>query len=102
MTRGGRVLGVGEPLVIEVVQQAHQTPRVLILTHFLGHCTHGDLDGIHVLSKSIRGGVLVHQSEGTIAAPGHGRFSSPSGCGYPAESATRLARSPSRLISKAY
>ena len=72
MLLGGGVGGVGKALVVEVVQQAHQAPGLRIFARPLGHGTHGDLDGVHVLPEGIGGGVLVHQGQGAVAGPGHG------------------------------
>src|SRR5438034_409440 len=50
MTLGGRVLGVGEFLVVEVVQQADETPRLGILTEYGGISPHRGLYREHVLA----------------------------------------------------
>src|SRR2546422_328097 len=64
MTIGGRVLGVGEFLVVEVVQQADETPRLGILAEFGGISPHRGLDREHVLAQRGRLRVLVHEGQG--------------------------------------
>jgi hypothetical protein len=51
MTLGGRVLGIGEFFVIEVVQETDETPRLGILAQSGGVGAHRGLDREHVLAQ---------------------------------------------------
>ena len=70
----GRVSGVGEPLVVEVVHQSHQPPGLDVLPRALGHRPHGEFDRVHVLPERVGGGVLVDERQGAIAIEGHRRL----------------------------
>jgi hypothetical protein len=71
MLIGCGMLRVGEALVVEVVQEAHEPPIVRVLAVSNGKCPHGYLDGIHVPAKRLGLGVLVNKGEGLVAGHGH-------------------------------
>ena len=100
MLLGGRMRRVGKSLVVEVVQQADEPPGLGIFALALGHGPHRDLDGIHVFPQRVGCGVLVHESEGAVSRE-HRGLSRSYCCAYPAVSGTRVATSPSSVISKA-
>ena len=67
MLGGRRPLLVGKSLVVEVVQQADDSPRLLVRALLPGHRAHGDLDGVHVSPEGLGSGVLVNEGEGGLA-----------------------------------
>lgn len=62
-----RVLCVREFLVVKVVEQTDEPPRLRVLTELGGVSPHGSLDREHVLAQRSRLGVLVHQRQGFLA-----------------------------------
>src|SRR5690606_10940045 len=68
----GGVGGIGEALVVEVVDQAHEAPAVGGLAGPVGHGPHRQLDGIHVPAQRLGGGVLVDEGEGGGASERQG------------------------------
>ena len=71
MLLAGRVGGVGKPLVVEVMEQTDQPPRLCVLARARRHGAHRELDRVHVLSQRVGGGILVQQGEGATAVEGH-------------------------------
>ena len=59
--------GVGKALIVEVVQQADDAPRLRVFAELGGVGAHRRLDGQHVLAQRRRLGVLLHQGEGVGA-----------------------------------
>lgn len=60
----GGVSIVRPPLVVEIVQQAREAPRLDIFTEACGVRQHRGFHCQHVLPEGITGRVFVHQFEG--------------------------------------
>ena len=67
MPLGRGMLGVREFLVVEVVQQTDEPPRLRVFTELGGVRPHGGLDREHVLPQRRRLRVLLHQRHGFLA-----------------------------------
>jgi hypothetical protein len=67
MLLGRRVGLVGEPLVVEIVDQPDEAPAFRILTGALSHGTHRELDGVHVAPECFVLGVFLDEGERVFA-----------------------------------
>src|SRR5688572_12112522 len=87
-------LEVGVPLVIQVVQQSGDPPKLLVLAEPPRVGAHGRLDGQYVLAKRRRLGPLAEEGPGlrTRKLEGHGWYPSP------ASAAARRPPQPSAPI----
>ena len=70
---GGGMRGIGESLVVEVVDQTGESPAVGVLAEFFGVCPHGGLDGQHMLTQRFARRVLVHERQ-CVGARGNGHW----------------------------
>ena len=59
----GRMRLVRPALVIEIVHQPRQSPRLHVFAEPFSVRPHRPFNGEHVLSQRVAGGVLVHQLE---------------------------------------
>ncbi len=63
----GGVLLVGPALVIEIVEQRGDTPKLFIGAGFAGIGANTRFDGEHVFAQALRRGVLAKQFPGVFA-----------------------------------
>ena len=72
MLIGRRVLRVGKPLVVEVVQQSDEAPVIGALAILLGERPHRQLHRVHVPAERLGLGVLVNEGERLVSGHWHG------------------------------